>query len=419
MNRMDRNTYDNYYYICEKYQDISHFIILKIEAHRRGIVFSKEALDTVKLDFHQVKQRSITRETFSRLPVSLLMRDGTSIISRPPGNRVASFPPPLKVDYINDKLMLCDCGVPIEEVFFWEAPDYYKYNTSTGTPMWKIASARPQRIDINPYQKCDFWGNYGRCKFCEIGSTYSKSNKLKRLELVDIYETVKTALKEKGRFSSLMMTGGACLSGDKLFQDEVDYYINIFKKIAPLFKTYKFPSQLIGVAYEREQLEQIYSETGLMSFTADIEVLDEKLFEWVCPGKSKTIGYGRWKERLFEARDIFGIGYVNTGIVGGVELAHPNGFKNEEIAINKTLQEAESLMRNGVNVVSCVWRVAEGSHFKNQTPPSLDYYVSLAKGLFDLRIKYNLCNEMDDYRRCGNHPDTDLGRIINDNIGWI
>lgn len=253
-------------------------------------------------------------------------------------------------------------------------------------------------------------------QFCEIGSTYSNTNKPERLELGDIYETVKTALKEKGRFSSLTMTGGTYLSGDKLFQDEVDYYVAIFKKIAPLFKTHKFPSQLISVAYDKEQLKQIYSETGLMSFTADIEVLDEKLFKWICPGKSKTVGYGRWKERLFEAREIFGMGYVNTGIVGGVELAHPNGYKNEEIAVNKILQEAESLMKNGINVVSCVWRVAEGSYFKNQSIPSLDYYVTLTKGLFELRQKYKLCNEMDDYRRCGNHPDTDMGRIINDNI---
>ena len=411
-----KSAVDIYFSECEKYISIPPIIILKINIQRRGITFSKKALEQVNSMVHQVKQRSISRESVGIIPVSFTLRDGTSVITRPRLISINKLEPPLIIDYIDNRLMICDCEVPIEEIFFWEAPDYYRYYTSTGKPMWKIASARPQRIDINPYQKCDFWENYGRCKFCEIGSTYLNSNKPKRLELADIYETLKTALKEKGRFSSLMMTGGACLSGDKLFQDEVDYYVDIFKKIAPLFKTHKFPSQLIGVAYDKEQLEKIHNETGLMSFTADIEVLDEKLFDWICPGKSKTIGYGQWKERLFQARDIFGVGYVNTGIVGGVELAHPNGYKNEELAVNKTLQEAESLMKNGINVVSCVWRVAEGSFFKNQTLPSLDYYVSLTKGLFDLRQKYKLCNEMDDYRRCGNHPDTDLGRIINDNI---
>ena len=407
---------DAYYSACEKYTSIPPIVILKINIQRRGVVFSQKALEQVDVMIHQVKQRSFSRESEGIIPVSFVLRDGTSVITRPRKTGISDWEPPLLIDNINNRLMVCDFGTPIEEVFLWEAPDYYRHYTSTGNPMWKIASARPQRIDINPYQKCDYWSNYGRCKFCEIGSTYSKCNKPERLELSDIYETVQTALREKGRFSSLMMTGGACLSGDKLFQDEVDYYVSIFKTIAPLFKTHKFPSQLIGVAYDGDQLEKLYNETGLTYFTADIEVLDEKLFEWICPGKSKTVGYGQWKERLLHAREIFGAGYVNTGIVGGVELAQPNGYKNEELAVLKTLQEAESLMKNGINVVSCVWRVAEGSYFKNQTLPSLDYYVSLTKGLFELRQKYKLCNEMDDYRRCGNHPDTDLGRMVNESM---
>ena len=45
-----------------------------------------------------------------------------------------------------------------------------------------------------------------------------------------------------------------------------------------------------------------------------------------CPGKQKAVGYREWKRRLIAAVDIFGKGYVNTGIVGGVELAKPYGF---------------------------------------------------------------------------------------------
>lgn len=58
-----------------------------------------------------------------------------------------------------------------------------------------------------------------------------------------------------------------------------------------------------------------------MSYTADLEVLDEKMFEWICPGKAHYVGYNNWKERLYQAVDIFGRGYVNTGIVSGIELA--------------------------------------------------------------------------------------------------
>lgn len=94
------------------------------------------------------------------------------------------------------------------------------------------------------------------------------------------------------------------------------------------------------------------------------------------------------------------------GIVGGVELALPNGFKEEDEALEATLTEARELFENGVSVVSCVWRIASGSLFAKQSLPSLDYYIKLSKGLSLLRKKYELYTGMDDYRRGGNHPDT-------------
>jgi hypothetical protein len=112
-----------------------------------------------------------------------------------------------------------------------------------------------------------------------------------------------------------------------------------------------------------------------------------------------------------DAVDIFGPGYVNTGLVVGVELAKPNGFSTEEIALEKILLEAEDFMKNGISPVGCVWTVSPCSIFKNQVSPSLEYYVQIAKGFDQLRRKYGINIDMDNYRRCGNHPDTDLSRI--------
>ena len=159
-------------------------------------------------------------------------------------------------------------------------------------------------------------------------------------------------------------------------------------------------------------MKKLYEETGLMFYTSDIEVLNSDLFQWICPGKSKYIGYDTWKERLFYAVEIFGKGYVSTGIVAGVEMAKPYGYMNEEQALESTLKEAEIFFRNGVSVVSCVWRIAADSLFSEQTGPTLDFYIRLTRELNLMRKKYIPNLGLDDYRRCGNHPDTDLGRIL-------
>lgn len=277
--------------------------------------------------------------------------------------------------------------------------------------MWQIASARPQRIDINPYQFCQFWKcGYG-CKFCGIASTYQKSKKSCFLNLDEISETIREALKEKGRYTSIFLTGGSRFSGTEVFDDEVEQYINVLQEIGKNFSSRRFPIQLIGCAYNDRQLRLLYENTGLMSYTSDLEVLNKKMFEWICPGKALYVGYDEWKDRLYRAVDIFGKGYVNTGIVSGIELASPNGFKSEEEGIRSTLDEAETLFRNGVSVVSCVWRIAPGSIFADQKLPSLEYYVRIAEGLDQFNQKFGFNNGMDDYRRCGNHPNTDLARI--------
>ena len=396
--------------VMKRYPDVSPFIIIKTDAQRRGVHFTEEALKRVDPKIHQTVGRGFSMEKTDLTPFSLLMRDGTSILTG--DSRVEGARDPLVVDVVDGKIMLTDEGKPLEEVFYWEKPDFYDKLTSSGKPMWQVAWARPQRIDLNPHQYCQFWDTPGHgCKYCAIAATYRRSHKPEFVNLDDIEETVREAVREKGRFTSIFLTGGTILDGEELLDDEVTLYIEILQRVGKNFGGKRFPSQLIGTAFNTKQLRRLHDETGLMSYTADIEVLDPELFDWICPGKSARIGYQEWKDRLFAAADIFGRGYVNTGLVAGVELAAPRGFRSEDEALGRMLEEAEDFCRQGVSPVACVWTVAPGSIFFRQKAPSLDYYIRLARGLDALRRKYHISIDMDNYRRCGNHPDTDLSRI--------
>jgi hypothetical protein len=207
------------------------------------------------------------------------------------------------------------------------------------------------------------------------------------------------------------MTMGSDSRGETPFDAELDYYIEILQAIGKNFEG-RFPSQVITTALNSDQLGRLYNETGLSSYTADIEVLNEELFNWMCPGKAEWIGYREWKKRLTDAVQIFGKGRVNSGIVGGVELAQPNGFKDEDEALKHTLEEAETLISNGVSVVYIVWVPRPLSYFGDQRNASLEYYAKLTIGLNALTKRYGLEIDFDDYRRCGNHPNSDLLRAM-------
>ena len=408
-----RKKEESYSEIVKKYPDVSPFVITQIDVQRRGMKFTDAALELVDPAIHQ------TRDQNGKLaPDSLLLRDGTSIVTHmsfAPAKNPVEQREPYIVDVVNGKPALVDQEEVIEEeVFYWEKPHYFDKKTSKGTPMGDVIGARPQRfhIDVNKY--CHFWDEPGGgCKYCGIGAQgyQYKGRKDEQVDCDEVREVMPELIKEKGRYVGFILTGGSILSGNELCDDEVDAYIRVMQAVGSVFKAKKFPSQVNSSAFSEKQLIRLYEQTGLTSYTTDLEVYGDKLYQWICPGKAKHIPQKEWKERLYRAVDIFGKGQVNTGIVSGVELAKPYGFTSEDEAIKADLEMAEELASHGVGLKHDVWNVVPGSIFHRQMTPSLDYYVRLTKGFYEIMRTYDISTEMDDYRKCGMHPSINLDRM--------
>ena len=399
--------------VFEKYPEIPKLVILKTDVHRRGYILTEKAHELFNKGDYQSQADTIfgKKEGTNKIPIGLVFRDGTSLVGGYYENY--GIRDPYVIDDIDGKFFLTDNGKVYEEVEFWREPDFYRKKTSKGTPMGEVVNVRPQRLNVAISRVCHFWDKPGEgCKYCNVGINGIDSVKKGIPDLFDydeVAEAVAEAVKQKGRFAMIMVTTGSILTGEKVFDDEVDEIIKAFEKIKPIFKTNDLKVQLIASAYDKEQLKRLKEATGIIGYTSDIEVMNKELFEWICPGKAAHIGYDEWKKRIFDAVEVFGEGNVNSGIVGGVELAQPNGFKTEEEALKAYLEEAEDFAKHGVSIAYIVWGVC--GIFHNQVVPSLDYYVALAKGLNEINVKYNLKTYFDDYRRCGNHPNTDIGRI--------
>ncbi len=402
--------------VIEKYPDVSPFVILKTDVQRRGYILSKEAEKRLDPSIHLVHSHGVFGDSEAGAPNGLVLRDGTLIVGSyadalDVNSKVLD---PYVIDVRDDKLVITDEDRVYEEVEYWRKPDFFDKTTSKGTPMWQILGNRPQRLDLNLNQHCHFWDEAGGgCKYCTIGAVQADRKKKNISLLLDedeVVESFREALKQEGRFITVCATAGTILTGKEVLDDEVDLYVRVLNKLLPLFETDHIHLQLVGTAYNKKQLERL-KEAGLIAYTSDLEVLNDRLFQWICPGKAKYIGYEEWKHRLYDAVDVFGKGSVNTGIIGGIELSQPHGYQTEAEALKNDLAEAEELAKHGVSTINTVWHIGENTIFKNQIPPTLDYYVQLAKGLNDIREAYDIDVYLDDYRRCGNHPGTDLARI--------
>jgi hypothetical protein len=401
--------------VAAKYPDFPRFVMLKTDIHRRGVTYTDAALETFDPSRHQSGGTHIFSSRDGKLtgrPESILLRDGTLVLATP-------TPPeqnPYVIDIVGGKLTLTDQGEALDEVFYWDKPDYYGKRTSNGVLMQNVVSARPQRLYVIPNRFCHFWNDGGGCKFCDIVNNLKQQRSeiamQTKIKPEDLTESIREALKEKGRFTAVFLTAGSDFRGEEAFDHETNRYIDILQAIDKCFTSPKYPSQLLCTALKKEQLQRIYDQTGLMSVTMDIEVLDEEQFNYVCPGKAKWVGYQEWKRRLFDAVEIFGDSRVNTGIVSGTELVGSTRFKSEDEALEAVLSEADDLAAHGVSTVNMVWQPRPNTDFASEQNGSLEYYVRLSQGLQDIRRKHRLSIDFDDYRRCGNHPDSDLARVF-------
>jgi hypothetical protein len=402
--------------VLAQHPGFPRLIALKIDVQRRGVFYTDRALANTDPEKHQLLQAKqlfgYRDNTPRRIPQSLLLRDGTSLIVDP----TPLAHDPYLIDFIDGQFVIVDEGRVIETVEPWLRPAYYGKLSASGIPLEDLVSARPQRLSVIQSKYCYFGVENNECKYCDVNASKKESSELsgitRKQRLEELRDAIGEALKEPGRFTGICITGGSVLKGDEVFDLEVKLYIETLQAIGENFKTKKFTSQLVASAFNEKQLARLYEKTGLTSYTTDLEVLNEELFDWICPGKTKAVGgYKEWRRRLIGAVDIFGRGHVNTGIVGGIEMAQPNGFKSEVDGLKSTLDEAEFLAEHGVSAIHCVWQPRPGSFFKSQRSPSLNYYLGLAQGLQEIRVRHGLDIYFDDYRRCGNHPDTDLARL--------
>ena len=399
-----------------KYPNVPKLLILKIDVQRRGVTYTEAAQKRIDPKIHQVQTQGQQGFRIEQryYPEGLILKDGSYLIVSYDYDYDNQKRDPYVVDVIDDKIWITDQGEKLAEVTYFEKPDFYSKSASNGENFTKYLSSRPQRIDVTLNHYCHFWDRPGGgCKYCPLTPNYLKQKlSEERNNIRYVVEGIKEALKQEGRYSGFMFTGGSILSGKNVLDDELDAYIELIRAIGDLFEEGKrFPSQLISSAFDEKQLERLVSETKLTHYTTDIEVLDKEKFGWICEGKNHYIGYDEWKRRLIAAVDYFGRGNVSSGMVLGVELATPNGFVSEDEAFKNIINEAETIVEHGIALAANVWRAAPGSVFHNQTNPSLEYFVRVYEAFDALHHKYKVGRYTDDYRRCGMHPGLDLLRV--------
>lgn len=390
-------------YVQNKYPFVPPSFIAKINYMRKGVSPTKKAVQKMQDPYYAKGPRILFQwhhEDFTEayaVPVTMKLNDGTTIMQMiaPP-----DLGDPYVIDVIDDKFHILSGERIVEEIDFHKAPNFEVEGKTTreGVPLthigWLTGSSC---MLIIPNSHCRYWNEDMQCRFCDMDYNTRQAMKMGRgwkvrLSGDDVYDLISEALKEKGRWMHLLVTGGSNPTNE--FSREINQEIEIIqaiKKAGEPYKPYDIPAYLIATPYEEDDYKKL-KDAGLDAFGCYYETWTREHFERVCPGKAKYIGYDTYHKRTLNAVKVFGEGNVGAGFTVGVEMAPPPyGFAEVDEAVNSTLEGYDFLIKNGVVPVGTNWCIAPGTNFYKMgaVQPPLEFYVKLDIGRYRLLMEHH------------------------------
>lgn len=236
---------------------------------------------------------------------------------------------PIWIDDHNDTTLIIHDILPTNEViythktqsfkklpklFLLPIPRFYSKKTTDLIQYSKIALIHGDvTLATTINQKCKYWRGNQQCKFCGIEFSLANEATTEIKTAGQLVETILEARKENPHFAKhITLTVGTSSSPDK----GVAQYIPILRILKSTFPEIKIHIQIEPME-DKSWYKQAH-EAGADTIGIHLEILDSKLRDQICPGKSK-IPFSTYVDHWKEANLIFGKNQVSTFVITGFE----------------------------------------------------------------------------------------------------
>lgn len=333
------------------------YLKLKAELLVNGVNASPEALkglgDSYKEQNHGLFGWDFEDHNDIALPDDFVLPDGT----------IVQFRRNSRSDYLvvlkEGQLILTHEGEDICPVKWIPRPGYYSQLTSTGNKMVKIGQVGGEDCLFFCYQNyCSHFSKNEQCLFCNLVSTSETYDSvLKKKDTDDIGEVAKAAF-EEGNVRHVLLTGG-CFNHQK----EIEMVSNIVESVCEHTSFDRLPGTILPSPPRTVEEIQGYYNSGIKAIGFSMEIWDDKLYQAICPGKSKSVSHEAFIDSIRNAVKVFGEGNVFGVFVMGLETRET------------FLQGVKTLSAIGANIVPFVWSPNPGSKLEGHRAPTSGWYL--------------------------------------------
>jgi hypothetical protein len=338
-------------------------------------------------------EKNPTGQSTVEIPYLLTTSDGTLIRVKGAGDSKWSV-----VGSRSGGYQLIRDGSAGMEVEFEPLPRWMLAQTTDGFPMARAGlSLHGDMGVINVAPGCEYFLEKVdhvsmRCTFCAYGAPDKRTQHLGQvagktalpdLTYQRIQETLRAALAESD-LRHLYLVGGSLTD----WREEGKRFVEIARAVRAVNPT-GIPTACGSGALPDDMLDALYNEGLVDAVCFNLEVWSKPLFEKICPGKNRFVGYDRWIGSLESAVGRWGRERVYSAMVAGIELEPEHGLGWREAA-DLAIDGAEDLCARGIiPIYSLYWPVGGRDH-PDYLHRLRSYFERLSAGYQALREKYQL-----------------------------
>jgi biotin synthase-like enzyme len=364
----------------------NQYLELKAELLVNGVNASAQALQEVGTKYkeqnHGLFGWDFEDHTDITLPDDFILPDGTLVQFR--RNSHSRY----LVALSNGKLMLMNAGEPVCQVKWIPRPAFYDQKTANGNSMSKVGQIGGEDCLFFCYQNyCSHFSKNEQCLFCNLVATSETYDSvLKRKDTDDIGEVAGAAFSE-GNVKHVLLTGG-CFNHQK----EIELVSAIVKSISKHTGLDRVPGTILpSPAKSLDEIKKYY-DSGIKAIGFSMEIWNEKLYQAICPGKSKGISHEEFVDSIQKAVKVFGPGNVYGVLVMGLESRET------------FLEGVKTLANIGANIVPFVWSPNPGSKLEGHRAPTSRWYIDTILEAAEIVVKAKVPSSTENhcYRCDGN-----------------
>ena len=408
MSNTDKKTLTKLEQLMLKFDDVPREVILKIELLSKGHWFTDSALNAAQgsmvksyrlFSYDLVSMDEMERNEPRRVPEWFFIFQGIYDLRAVAIQTTLNPASPYVIDNFDGRLVLkvdgkivCNVSYPIE-------PNYYTKSFEDGIRYHEICAFG---YFVTVFRQCQYWGPKEECRFCDINENARQMKQSREFTLnapvkdlgqvAEVGREISRDILEKEGYQapvSFIITGGT-ITNKLRGMEENEFYAQYVRALK--FGGPRRHVTLQTNAKTKEELNWLRKE-GLDGHQANMEVWDERLYNWINPGKAARIDRKTWIKRTLDSVDVLGEGNVRPNFVAGIEMAKPYGFESISEALESTSEGLEILMSHGVDPRFNQWRREPRSNLTReheQPPIPTEFYIRLMTRRYETWKKYAL-----------------------------